>query len=128
MNIRASFVADARAMKFSLFEGVLDAGQTSLAAQDMDASKNFDGEIEGSGTIRIENKATGKYTLVGCIYGEGDNTMRDYVSISFGYIAKGDQRPVILTMGLEATNEFAGQGITPTTRRNSMLSAKTSSR
>ena len=113
VNIRASFVADARAMKFSLFEGVLDAGQTSLAAQDMDASKNFDGEIEGSGTIRIENKATGKYTLVGCIYGEGDNTMRDYVSISFGYIAKGDQRPVILTMGLEATNEFAGQGITP---------------
>ena len=59
----------------------------------MDASKNFDGEIEGSGTIRIENKATGKYTLVGCIYDEGDNTMRDYVSISFGYIAKGDQRP-----------------------------------
>lgn len=113
VNIQASFVADARAMKFSLFEGVLDAGQTSLAAQDMDASKNFDGEIEGSGTIRIENKATGKYTLVGCIYGEGDNTMRDYVSISFGYIAKGDQRPVILTMGLEATNEFAGQGITP---------------
>ncbi len=113
VNIRASFVADARAMKFSLFEGVLDAGQTSLAAQDMDASKNFDGEIEGSGTIRIENKATGKYTLVGCIYDEGDNTMRDYVSISFGYIAKGDQRPVILTMGLEATNEFAGQGITP---------------
>lgn len=113
VNIRASFVADARVMKFSLFEGVLDAGQTSLAAQDMDASKNFDGEIEGSGTIRIENKATGKYTLVGCIYGEGDNTMRDYVSISFGYIAKGDQRPVILTMGLEATNEFAGQGITP---------------
>lgn len=113
VNIRASFVADARAMKFSLFEGVLDAGQTSLAAQDMDASKNFDGEIDGSGTIRIENKVTGKYTLVGCIYGEGDNTMRDYVSISFGYIAKGDQRPVILTMGLEATNEFAGQGITP---------------
>lgn len=113
VNIRASFVADARVMKFSLFEGVLDAGQTSLAAQDMDASKNFDAEIEGSGTIRIENKATGKYTLVGCIYGEGDNTMRDYVSISFGYIAKGDQRPVILTMGLEATNEFAGQGITP---------------
>ena len=113
VNIRASFVADARAMKFSLFEGVLDAGQTSLAAQDMDASKNFDGEIEGSGTIRIENKATGKYTLVGCIYGEGDNTMRDYVSISFGYIAKGDQRPVILTMWLEATHEFAGQGLTP---------------
>ena len=39
--------------------------------------------------------------------------MQGYTFISFGYIAKGDAKPVILTMGLEATNEFAGQGITP---------------
>ena len=112
VEIAATFVADARAMKFSVFEGVLDDGQASLAAQDMDAEKRFDGEITGSGTIRIENKATGKYTLVGCIYDE-KGTMRDYASISFGYIARDDEKPVILTIGLEATNEFAGQGITP---------------
>ena len=37
-----------------------------------------------------------------------------YASISFGYIAKGDEDKVsvILNIGLEATNEFAGQGIT----------------
>ena len=40
--------------------------------------------------------------------------MQGYASISFGYIAKGDEDKVsvILNIGLEATNEFAGQGIT----------------
>lgn len=111
VEIAATLAKGVEAMKFSVFEGVLDDGQASLAAQDMDAGKTFDGEIKTSGTIRIENKATGKYTLVGCIY-DKEGVMRDYASVSFGYIAKGDEKPVILTMGLEATQEFAGQGIT----------------
>lgn len=78
----------------------------------MDDTKTFDGEIAASGVIRVENKTTGKYTLVGCIY-DAEGAMQGYTFISFGYIAKGDAKPVILTMGLEATNEFAGQGITP---------------
>lgn len=111
VDIRATLADDVRSMKFSVFEGVLDDGQASLAAQEMDETDKFDSEIEESGTIRVENRTTGKYTLVGCIY-DKENAMRDYAYISFGYIAKGDEMPVILTMGLEATNEFAGQGIT----------------
>ena len=111
VEIAATLAEDVEAMKFAVFEGALDSGQASLAAQDMDAGKTFDGEIKTSGTIRIENKATGKYTLVGCIY-DKEGVMRDYASVSFGYIAKGDEKPVILTIGLEATQEFAGQGIT----------------
>lgn len=112
VDISVRFAADAKAMKFSVFEGVLDDGQASLTAQDMDDTKTFDGEIAASGAIRVENKTTGKYTLVGCIY-DAEGAMQGYTFISFGYIAKGDAKPVILTMGLEATNEFAGQGITP---------------
>lgn len=112
LEIAATFAADVRTMKFCVFEGVLDEGQASLAAQDMDAAKTFDGEIGGSGTIRIENKTTGKYTLVGCIYDQ-TGTMRDYACINFGYIARDDEKPVVLTIGLEPTQEFAGQGITP---------------
>lgn len=111
VDIMATLADDVRIMKISVFEGVLDDGQASLAAQEMDETDNFDSEIEESGIIRIENRTTGKYTLVGCIY-DKENAMRDYVYISFGYIAKGDEKPVILTMGLESTNEFAGQGIT----------------
>lgn len=112
VEIAATLAKDVEVMKFAVFEGALDSGQASLTAQDMDAAKTFDGEIKTSGTIRVENKATGKYTLVGCIY-DKEGVMRDYASVSFGYIAKGDEKPVILTMGLEATQEFAGQGITP---------------
>lgn len=67
----------------------------------MDDTKTFDGEIAASGVIRVENKTTGKYTLVGCIY-DAEGAMQGYTFISFGYIAKGDAKPVILTMGLRS--------------------------
>lgn len=102
-------------MKYAVFEGVLDDGQASLTAQDMDKNKDnpdtFQGSITESGTIRVENRQTGKYTLVGCIYDE-EGTMRSYAFVSFGYVAADDEKPVILTVGLEATNEYAGQGLT----------------
>jgi hypothetical protein len=116
VEVSATMAADVRTMKYAIFEGAMDDGQANLKAQDMDANKEnpdtFDGEITESSTIRIENLKTGKYTLVGCVYDE-EGTMRTYAFVSFGFIAKGDEKPVILTMGLEATNEFAGQGITP---------------
>lgn len=116
VEISASLSKDVKQMKYAFFEGVLDEGQISLTAQDLDSQKDiqgtFDGEISSTGTIRVENKESGKYTLIGCIY-DNEGIMRSYTSISFGYIAKDDNKPVILTMGLEPTNEYAGQGITP---------------
>lgn len=116
VEIPVTFVADAKKMRYAVFEGVFDDGQASLMAQDLDANKKvegtFDGTIDKSGTIRVENRKTGKYTLVGCVYDEND-AMRDYVFISFGYVAADDEKPVILTFGLEATDEYAGLGITP---------------
>ena len=116
VEIAATFAADAREMKYAVFEGVLDDGQASLTAQDMDKNKDnpdtFQGSITESGTIRVENRQTGKYTLVGCIYDEGGARCAPYAFVSFGYVAADDEKPVILTVGLEATNEYAGQGLT----------------
>lgn len=116
VEIPVTFVADAKKMRYAVFEGVFDDGQASLTAQDLDAAKQvegtFDGTIEKSGTIRVENRKTGKYTLVGCVYDDKD-VMREYAFISFGYVAADDEMPVILTFGLEATEEYAGLGITP---------------
>lgn len=116
LEINATLAADVHALKYAIFEGVFDDGQANLTAQDLDAKKDspdtFNGEITESGVIRIEGMKTGKYTLVGCVYDES-GTMRTYTYVPFGYIAKGEEKKVILTMGLEATNEFAGQGITP---------------
>ena len=112
VTVTATLAADVHAMKYSIFEGVLDEGQASLTAQDLDAQGKFDGEINQTGSIRVEGLKTGKYTLIGCIY-DAEGVMHNYASISFGYVAAGEERPVVLNMGLEATNEFAGEGITP---------------
>lgn len=110
VDITATLKADVGTLKFAVLEGALDEGQAALAGQELHDSQKFDGKITESGTIRVENRKTGKYTLVGCIYDKAGG-LRDFVSVSFGYIAKDDDKPVILTMGLEGTNEFAGQGI-----------------
>lgn len=114
VEITPTFVADAHALKYSVFEGVLDEGQASLTAQDLAESKKFDGTVNASDeskVIKVSGKKTGKYTLVGCIY-DKEGTMRSYAFISFGYVAVNDERPVILTMGLESTKEYEGQGLT----------------
>ena len=115
VNIDAAFSDDAKLMKYALYDGVVDDGQASLYAQDLDAAKadpdTFNGSISESGTIKIEGLKTGKYTLVGCIYGEEGGDLKGYAYVSFGYVAAGEEKEIDLTYGLEASNEFAGQGI-----------------
>ena len=132
VEIGATLSEDTREFRYAIFTGNLSDGEASLKAQEMADGKiaaELIKTITASGTISVQDLegGTGKYTLVGCIYGsdeeanpEGGETasqnlkMQGYASISFGYIAKGDEDKVsvILNIGLEATNEFAGQGIT----------------
>lgn len=113
VEVSATMAADVRTMKYTIFEGAMDDGQANLKAQDMDANKEnpdtFDGEITESSTIRIENLKTGKYTLVGCVYDE-EGTMRTYAFVSFGFIAKGDEKPVILTIGARGYERICRPG------------------
>ena len=116
VKIDAEMAVDAKEMRYALYDGVVDDGQASLYAQELDAVKEvegtFDGSITESGTIEINNLKTGKYTLVGCVYGEGDDDLKGYAYVSFGYVAAGEEKKIDLTYGLETSNEFAGQGIT----------------
>ncbi|WP_418173103.1 MULTISPECIES: hypothetical protein [Alistipes] len=132
VEIGATLSEDTREFRYAIFTGNLSDGEASLKAQEIADGKiaaELIKTITASGTISVQDLegGTGKYTLVGCIYGsdeeanpEGGETasqnlkMQGYASISFGYIAKGDEDKVsvILNIGLEATNEFAGQGIT----------------
>lgn len=120
VEIDAELARDVHKVRYAIFEGVLDEGQAGLKAQELDAKKEqqgtFAGEITSSSSIRVENKTTGKYTLIGCIY-DRENTMQSYASVAFGYVAQDDSKPVVLTVGLELTNEYAGQGIN---KENSM--------
>ncbi len=110
VDVTATLSSDVAKVGYAIFEGALDSGEASLQAQDLDLNKNFDGTIDKTSTLHLDCKKTGKYTLIGCIY-NAEGSMQDYVSITFGYIAKGDEVPVVLTYGLEATNEYGAQGI-----------------
>lgn len=110
VTVRATFADDAKYFKYSIFEGVLTDAQVDLKALEMDQTQVFDGTLIGTSNIRITDMQTGKYTLIGCIYDESE-VMRDYASISFGYVALGEERNVNLKVGLEATNEYENEGI-----------------
>lgn len=130
VEIGATLSEDTREFRYAIFTGSLSDGEASLKAQEMADGKiaaELIRTITASGTISVQDLegGTGKYTLVGCIYGsdeeanpEGSETasqnlkMQGYASIPFGYIKAGDDAPVILTIGLEQTQEYAGQGIT----------------
>lgn len=113
VDITARFTSDVASLKYAIFDGVLDDGAASMKAQELEADPSqFEGAITESAKMTVQQGKTGKYTFIGCAYDKEGN-MRDYAYIVFGYVAKGDARPVNLTVGLEATNEYAGLGITP---------------
>ena len=113
VDLNVAMASDVANFKYAVFEGVIDSGTASLRAQELDlAGTGFDGEVKTSGSISLDCKKTGKYTLIGCIY-DKEGAMQDYASISFGFIARGETKPVKLTFGLEATNEYAATGVTP---------------
>ncbi len=110
VDVTATLAADVAKVKYAVFEGALDSGEASLQAQDLDLNGGFEGEIDKTTILHLDCKKTGKYTFIGCIY-DKEGTMHDYVYVTFGFIAKGDEVPVVLTYGLEATNEYGAQGV-----------------
>lgn len=118
VNINAQLSSDVSMMGYKVYEGEFDDAQASLNAQEMAEAyasrdpKAFDGIIYESGNLAVRCPLTGKYTMVCCLYGSGSTEMQGYGFITFGYVAQGDDKPVILTAGLEGTNEYAGMGFT----------------
>ncbi len=113
LYITARLSADIKALKYAFYEGVLDDGEVSLKAQDLnDKTLQFDGEVKETCTMGVRVGKTGKYTMIGCGYDE-NGQMRMYTSLTFGYIARGDNKPVNLTYGIEPTFRYAAEGITP---------------
>lgn len=120
VTIGVNLSDDVAFMGYKVFEGALDDAQASLNAQDMSDSymtegvSAFTGIVSSDRNLRITCPSTGEYTLVGCLYSSNEaKEMTGYGFVTFGYVAGDDDRPVVLTAGLEATDEFGGQGYTP---------------
>ncbi len=111
IEISLALAEDVASVKYAYFEGTLDDDSANMRAQDLDGGvSEFEGEITSTGTLTVQFPKTGKYTFVGCVY-DAEGVFRDYVYISFGYVAPGDEVPVDIHFGLEGTNEYAGQGV-----------------
>lgn len=108
--------ADIVRVAYTIFEGRLTSGQAQLKSLDMHDNQVFDGELSKSSTLTVSGRETGIYTIVTCNY-DAKGTMQGYSYLPFGYVAAGDEKPVVLNVYAELTSEFAGQGHT---RENSI--------
>ncbi len=111
VKITAELASDVAVVRYAVFDGVLDDNAANMKAQDLDSGvSGFEGEITSSGSVSVSCPQTGKYTFVACVY-DSKAVFRDYVFISFGYMAEGEDVPVNIHFGVEGTNEYAGQGV-----------------
>ncbi len=112
LDIAAEFGADVAKVKYAFFEGSLSPAQANESSSDIDAGKIESAkEITASGVLTAELAATGVYTMIANIY-DKDNALQGYEMISFGYVAAGDEQPVVISCGINITDRYAPQGFT----------------
>lgn len=112
VNITAKLGADVAKAKYAYFEGELSASVIASKSIDIDAGTVASEEITASGTITAEMKETGIYTLVGNSYNAA-GVLQKYGAVTFGYVKKGDERPVVMSVRTELTWEYEAEGHTP---------------
>lgn len=114
VNIDARLGADVTKVKYVFFEGSFSPTQAAAKSGDMAAGVIEDKdqeEITATGTIVAEMEKTGLYTIVANTYNAA-NEFKGYQYLPFGYIAAGEEKPVILSTGLIVSNKYASQGFT----------------
>ena len=115
LDIAAIFGADVAKVKYAFFEGSLSPAQANESSSDIDAGKVESQELaqpEGNvGVLTAEFAATGVYTMIANIY-DKNQALQGYEMISFGYVAAGDEQPVVLSCGINITDKYAPQGFT----------------
>ena len=111
IDIEAEFGADVAKVEYAFFETALDEKAIKANSKAMDADEIETEEITATGTISTSFEATGLYTMVANIYDEADE-LRATESVSFGYVAAGEEVPVVMGIGLDVTNKYANKGYT----------------
>lgn len=112
VNITAKLGADVAKVKYAYFEGELSASVVASKSIDIDAGSVPTKEITASGTITAELEETGIYTLVGNSYNAA-GVLQKYGAVTFGYVKKGDERPVVMSVRTELSWEYEAEGHTP---------------
>lgn len=111
LDITADFGADVAKVKYAFFEGSLSPAQANESSSGIDAGTVESEELTESGVLTAEFAETGVYTIVANIYGQ-DQALQGYEMISFGYVAADDEKPVVISCGINITDKYAPQGFT----------------
>lgn len=109
--IAAELGTDIAKVKYAFFEGSLSVAQATEHSNDIDAGKIESKELTATGTISAQFENTGVYTMLANIY-DKENQLQGYETISFGYVAAGDEKPVVLSCGVTITDKYTPQGYT----------------
>lgn len=103
---------DVKVVKYAAFEGELFEGDIEAKAYEITkGTVTPDGRITTSGIYGLTLDETGLYTLVTVAYDETGNQVAHDGGV-FGYVAKGDEVPVNLSMGLIVSDRYAKEGLT----------------
>lgn len=110
--IAAKLGTDVAKVKYAFFEGSLSAAQLNENSANIDAGKVESAqELTATGVVTAQFETTGVYTMIANIYDKEDK-LQGYESVSFGYIAADDEKPVVLSCGITITDKYAPQGYT----------------
>lgn len=102
--------ADVAQVRYAVYEGTLSAGAVANYASLIGTGEEKS-EVAPSGAFNISCPATGVYTLVAVSFDES-GAAHENTSAEIHYVAAGDEMPVMVTVGIEATNKYGATGNT----------------
>lgn len=110
LAVNVSLGDDVATAKYSVYEGSLS--DTEIEAKVTEINNDADAPVfEASGVYSMSFEKTGVYTLVTSNL-DAAGTSQGSSSLSFGYVAAGEEVPVVLTTGLVVSDKYAPQGYT----------------
>ncbi|MEG2061737.1 MAG: hypothetical protein RRY33_07760 [Alistipes sp.] len=111
VKILAELGADVAKVKYAFFEGSMSDALAETKSVAMDAGTIETKELTETGLITAEFTKTGVYSIVGNLY-NAENQLSGVEYLSFGYIAAGDEKPVVISSGLIISDKYVTEGFT----------------
>ena len=103
--------ADVAKVQYAFFEGSLSEALAEAKSKEMAEGGLPVKELTATGTVNAVMDETGMYTVLGNIYNAAGE-LQGYNYLSFGYIKAGDDKPVLMSVGLIVSDKHAGEGYT----------------
>ena len=114
LTFSVGFGKNVDSIKYAFYEGALSSVTVTEYATSINAGEAESETLTEDSELTVEFAKTGIYTFVAAVYDEnGEMQGREYKS--FGYVAAGDEVPVILTAGAEVSERFKPMGYDPET-------------